>query len=453
MPPPHRPRLRPAWAWAALFVALLALPATAAATDLAIPYQRFRLDNGLTVILHEDHTVPLVTVNLWFHVGSKDEAPRRTGFAHLFEHLMFMGTARVPDGEFDRAMEASGGQNNASTDEDRTNYFESGPAPLLATFLWLEADRLTSLPEAMTAKKLALQRDVVKNERRQGYENRPYGGVELALVDRLWPAGHPYHHPVIGSHADLSAATVKDVQDFFRTYYVPANATLVVAGDIEPGAARAEVERYFGWIPARPVPPHVIPAPARLANPATVRLQDRVHAPQLTLAWHAPALRRRGAAEATVLAALLGGGRSSRLQHRLVYETKLASQVTVHHTPHEHDGVLEITVTAGEHHSPAELETAVRRELLALALGELPSEREVERARAFVERTALETLDGLVARADALNEYESMFGDPGLLLRDHLSQFARVGPTDVRWIARQIFAEPDVAVVVTPVAH
>jgi len=428
----------------------LASSATATSTELQIAYQRFRLDNGLTVILHEDHTTPEVAVNLWFHVGSKDEAPHRTGFAHLFEHLMFMGTTRVPDGEFDRIMEALGGQNNASTDEDRTNYYESGPAPLLPTLLWLEADRLTSLADAMTEKKLNLQRDVVKNERRQSYENRPYGGVELALVDRLWPTGHPYHHPVIGSHADLTAATVKEVQTFFRTYYVPSNATLVVAGDIDPKTARAEVERYFAWIPPRPPPLHLTPPPARLAQPATVRLQDRVQVAQVTLAWHAPALRRRGAAEATVLAAVLGGGRSSRLQRRLVYDTKLASEINVKHDTHEHDGILEITANVGEGHTAAELERAIRNELGLLALGEMPSEREVERARAFVERTTLEALDGLNARADALNEYESMFGDPGLLRRDHLAQFVRVSPSDVRWIARLIFAEPDVAVIVTP---
>src|SRR6185503_15090250 len=183
--------------------ALTAAPARAAEPVLHVPFTRYRLPNGLTVILHEDHQLPQVVVDLWFHVGSKDERPRRTGFAHLFEHLMFMGTKNVPNGQYDAIMEAQGGSNNASTSEDRTNYFDVGPSNLFETFLWLEVDRLATLPDAMTKAKVDLQRDVVKNERRQSYENRPYGAVELVIPEKMYPPGHPYHHPVIGSMADL----------------------------------------------------------------------------------------------------------------------------------------------------------------------------------------------------------------------------------------------------------
>src|SRR5581483_8796333 len=216
-------------------------------TALHVAFERYKLPNGLTVILHEDHRLPQVVVDVLFRVGSKDERAHRTGFAHLFEHLMFMGTKNVPNGRFDQLMEAWGGQNNAATSEDRTNYFEMGPSHLLETFLWLEADRLATLPDDMTKDKVDLQRDVVKNERRQTYENRPYGRVELALPEHLYPDGHPYHHPVIGSHADLTAASVDDVKAFFRGYYVPSNAQLVVAGDFRPDEARRLIERWFGW--------------------------------------------------------------------------------------------------------------------------------------------------------------------------------------------------------------
>src|SRR5215467_1624933 len=259
----------PLLAWA--LVASPAPPAPSApprsALKVDIPFQRYVLPNGLVVILHEDHSLPQVVVNLWYHVGSKDERDKRTGFAHLFEHLMFMGSKNVPydldkgAGLFDLIMEAQGGENNASTEYDRTNYFDIGPPRLLETFLWLEADRMATLADTIDQTKLDRQRKIVQNERRQSYENRPYGKAQLLIPPEMFPVGHPYHHDVIGSHEDLVAATVDDVRAFFRSFYVPNNASLVIAGDFDAAEAKKLVERYFGWIPKKPAPEHTMQAP------------------------------------------------------------------------------------------------------------------------------------------------------------------------------------------------
>src|SRR6266567_1496021 len=241
---------------------LTAYPANRlSAQSLRVPYTTFTLPNGLEVILHEDHSLPVVAVNTWYHVGSADERPGRTGFAHLFEHIMFMGSQHVPTGEFDRLLEAAGADNNASTTEDRTNYYEDGPASALPLMLYLDADRMGFLLPEMTADKVDLQRGVVQNERRQSYENRPYGLAEENILQRLYPANHPYHWPVIGSMADLQAATLEDVRRFFQKYYTPNNATLVIAGDIAPREARRIAERCFDDIPRGPAV-HRRPAPS-----------------------------------------------------------------------------------------------------------------------------------------------------------------------------------------------
>src|SRR5688500_17194321 len=225
---------------AALIVIALAAPAAAQAPapPIQVKYTQFTLPNGLRVILHEDHSVPLVTVNTWYRAGSANEQPGRTGFAHLFEHLMFMGSGHVPYGEFDTALESVGGGNNASTSNDRTNYYIDVPSNALELALFLESDRMGYLLDTMTPKTVDLQRDVVKNERRQSYENRPYGIADITLNEMLYPEGHPYHWPVIGYMEDLTAATYEDVVNFFKTYYSPSNASLVVAGDIDPVRTR-----------------------------------------------------------------------------------------------------------------------------------------------------------------------------------------------------------------------
>src|SRR5258708_6413674 len=278
------------------------------AQAIRVPYQTFTLPNGLQVILHEDHSVSVVAVNTWYLVGSADEAPGRTGFAHLFEHIMFMGSQHVPTGAFDRLLEAAGADNNGSTTEDRTNYYEDGPANALPLMLYLDADRMGFLLPEMTADKVDLQRGVVQNERRQSYENRPYGLAEENILERLYPTNHPYHWPVIGSMADLQAATLEDVRQFFRTYYTPNNATLAIAGDITAQDARQLVQRYFGDIPRGPAVTRTPPPPVPVAGVVRAVLEDRVQLPRVYEACHTVKAVSPDDAPVDVLANVLAGG-------------------------------------------------------------------------------------------------------------------------------------------------
>jgi zinc protease len=404
-------------------------------------------------VLHEDHHLPSVVVDVLFHVGSKDEKTGRSGFAHLFEHLMFMGTRNVPNGSFDTIMEAAGGQNNASTNEDFTNYFETGPSNLLETFLWLEADRLSSLPDAMTKAKVDLQRDVVKNERRQSYENRPYGRVELELPERLYPTSHPYHHPVIGSHADLTAASVEDVKSFFRQNYVPSNATLVISGDFSSADARKLVDRYFAWMAKKPVPPHaqLTDDAAAQQKPVRVALKDAVQLPRVVLAWHTPAAYSEGDAQAELLAALLGGGHSSRLYRALVYDKKLAESVEVSQQSSLLGSQLVVIATAQSGHTSAELEKAIDEELKRLTSGAAPpTAEELERARAFTQTRFLKEIESPVHLAETLALFEFYFHDPSQLDTRYLGRFDGVTVPLLAAAAKKILSAPRVTVVVDP---
>jgi zinc protease len=430
----------------AILLLLLSAPPT-----LQLPFERYHLKNGLTVILYPDHRLPTVAVDVWFHVGSKEEPRGRTGFAHLFEHLMFMGTANVPTGKFDAIMEAEGGSNNASTDLDRTNYFESGPAPLLDTFLWLEADRVASLPDAMTQAKVDLQRDVVKNERRESIENRPYGKLELIIPEQMYPATHPYHHPVIGSHADLSAATVDDVKRFFATWYVPSNASLAIAGDFEPQLARALVEKYFGWLPRAPVPSQVFAAPLPpLPKAIEVTETDRVELPQVTLVWRSPRAWSALDAECHLLAAVLGSGKSSRLYHALVMEQQLASDLTVDQAGEALDGTFRITATAQPGHTLKELTSAIDAQLAALHGARPISVEETERARTLLQTHVLKALQSSLGVADLLSEMEAVFGDPGQLPRSALARFDALEAADLQEAARRVLLQPRLTVNIVP---
>jgi zinc protease len=430
-----------------MFAALL--PALALATTLTVPVERYTLPNGLVVVLHEDHRVPTVVVDLLFRVGSKDERKGRTGFAHLFEHLMFMGTKNVPNGVFDSVLEGAGGYDNASTNEDYTNYFDAGPSNLLETFLWLEADRLSSLPDDMTKAKVDLQRDVVKNERRQSYENRPYGRAELEVPDKLYPASHPYHHPVIGSHADLDAARVEDVKAFFRQFYVPSNAILVVSGDFSAAEGKKLVEKYFAWMPKKPVPPHAEPKPASLAKAARVTLTDAVQLPRVMLAWHSPGGYRDGDAECDLLAAVLGGGHSSRLYQALVYEKKLAESVEVEQRTMRQGSQFVIIATAQSGHTAAELEKAIDNELARLAETPATAE-EVERARAFAQTKLLHEIEAPVQMAGALAYFEMRFGDAAELAKKYLARYDGIAAPAVATWAKKVLGAPHLTVVINP---
>ncbi|HEX6063536.1 MAG TPA: pitrilysin family protein, partial [Longimicrobiales bacterium] len=278
-----------------------------------IPYRSVTLSNGLKVFVHEDHRAPVVSVNIWYFVGSKDERLGRTGFAHLFEHLMFEGSENVRKGQFDELLEDVGGANNGSTSPDRTNYWETVPANALELPLFLESDRMGWFLETITQEKLDGQRDVVKNERRQSYENRPYGLAYETTMKHLYPATHPYHWPVIGWMADLDAASLEDVRAFFSTYYAPNNASLSVAGAVHADDVFALAEKYFGAIPSVAEPTRPVVPPAELSEPLVLHIEDEVHLPRLYMTWHAPAIFAAGDAELDVAARTLGTGKTARL--------------------------------------------------------------------------------------------------------------------------------------------
>jgi zinc protease len=432
---------------AAVAAALLGSPGGVAAQEhameISIPYRSFTLDNGLRVLVHEDHSVPVVAVNLWYHVGSANERPGRTGFAHLFEHLMFEGSAHVPEGQFDELLEGVGAINNGSTDTDRTNYWETLPPNGLELALYLEADRMGWLEAAITEQQLEAQRGVVKNERRQSYENRPYGLAYERLSAALYPADHPYHWPTIGSMADLDAATLQDVVDFFRTYYAPGNASLAIAGDVDFGEVRALVEKYFADIPPGPEVPEVHAPDATLPRTGRLVLEDDVQLPRLYVAWHSPAHFAPGDAALDVAASVLADGRTSRLYRTLVYDRQVAQDVSAYQSSARLGSEFTVVVTARPEVGLAALEAEVRAELGRMA-EEGVSVRELERARnaretGFVD--ALQTVGGFGGKADRLNQYQFYTGEPDWAGQD-LARYRTLTPAAVQAAVRRWLAEP-----------
>ncbi len=412
------------------------------AQSLRVPHETFTLANGLKVILHEDHSVPIVTVNTWYHAGSGDERAGRTGFAHLFEHIMFMGSQHVPTGDFDRLLEAAGANNNGSTTEDRTNYYEDGPAGALELMLWLDSDRMGFLLPEITPEKVDIQRGVVQNERRQSYENQPYGLAEENIISRLFPAGHPYSWPVIGSMTDLTAATIEDVRDFFRRYYAPNNATMVIAGDINRQQAREWVERYFGDIPRGPEIQRNTVQPFRLERNVLHTLEDRVQLPRVYDAWHSVRGFHDDDAALDVLASILAGGRSSRLYRRLVYDLQIATQVTAYNESGRLDGKFVIYATARPDHDLPELQRVIDEEVRRLA-ADGPTARELQRVKNQTEAQflgAMERVGGFGGKADRLNSYDYFVGQPDYFEQD-LDRYRRVSAADVQRVARQYLAQ------------
>ncbi len=379
-----------------------------------------RLDNGLELVLHEDHRAPIVAVEVWYHVGSKDEPAGRQGFAHLFEHLMFQGSKHVPEDTYFRYLERAGASNvNGTTNEDRTNYFETVPRNRLALALWLESDRMGFLLEHVDEQTFAGQREVVKNERRQNYENAPYGMVPRFVAEALYPPSHPYHHLTIGSPEDLNAATLDDVRQFFRTWYVPNNATLVIAGDIDPQATRDLVDRYFGPIPRGPAParPSEATPAVSLAGETRLEIEAAVELPRLVVAWHSPAFFAAGDADLDLLARVLTGGKSSRLYKRLVYDDQIAQDVTANQESAQLGSAFKIVATAKPGHTPEELLAAIDAEVAKVEDAGV-SAPELDRARAsFLSREAF-ALERVGTRADVVSTYDHYLGDPGYLPRD-----------------------------------
>lgn len=441
--------MRPA---APLLLAVIALAGAADASErLTVPYEMFRLPNGLTVIVHEDRSAPIVSVNCWYHVGSGRETPGRTGFAHLFEHLMFEGSKNVPEGAFDRWLEAVGGDNNGSTSNDRTNYWENAPANALEVPLFLESDRMGFLVDAMSPEAVDGQRDVVKNERRQGVENQPYGRVEDLLPPALFPKDHPYSWPVIGSMEDLSAASYQDVVDFFKKWYGPANASLVVAGDVDAKEVRRVAEKWFADVPrSEPVEPYA-PRPVVLREEKRLVLEDKVQLPRLYLAWVTPPSFAPGDAALDAVAAVLASGKNSRLYKRLVYDLQVAQDVAAFQASAALASTFMVTVTARAGHGLPEILRLVDEEIARLAQ-EPPAERELTR---FLNRTEagfydrLERVGGFGGKADQLNAYYFATGNPDFYEED-LARYRALSPSDVQAAASRWLGPGRVLVSVVP---
>ena len=385
---------------------------------MQIPYTKRTLSNGLDVIVHEDHQLPMVAVNLWYHVGSKNERPGRTGFAHLFEHLMFEGSEHHDHGYFP-PMQRAGGLINGSTSTDRTNYWEVVPTGSLELALWMESDRMGYLLPALTEEKFNNQRDVVLNERRQNYENRPYGMAGMALSAAMFAPDHPYHWPTIGAPDDLRAASLADVHAFFTTFYHPANASLALAGDIETDQAFDLAEQFFGELAPGPVPDPVR-ADAALGASLNLVLEDRVELPRLYLNWHSPAMFADHDAELDVLADVLAHGKTSRLYKSLVYQRRIATDVSAYQHSREIAGVFQMSCTAAAGVALAELDAAIRAAVAHIANGG-PTPAEMERALAQTEAQfmyRLQTIGGFGGKSDQLNAYNTYLGDPGYFDRD-----------------------------------
>lgn len=414
---------------------LLLLATPAAAQEVGIPYRMFELDNGLRLIVHEDRSIPLAAVNVWYHVGSGYEEPGRTGFAHLFEHIMFEGSANVPEGEFDNLLEAAGGVNNGSTNPDRTNYYEVVPSNAVELALWLEADRMGGLLETMSQSKLDTQRDVVKNERRQSYENRPYGMFWETSVAALYPQGHPYSWSTIGSMEDLSAATLDDVNAFFRRYYAPNNAVLVVAGDVDADSTHAIVQRLFGGIPRGE--PVAVPELAVPAIPETryITLEDQVTLPQVNLMWRTDRAFSSDDAALFALAAILTDGKNSRLHNRLVYREQVAQSVSAFNNSQLLSGDFYVRVMGKEETRLPDLEAAVLEEIRQLAETP-PTEEELQRVKSSVEMSLVSGLQSVLARADGLNSYFYYTGEPDYVA-EQLAAYRALTPGDVQRVAAQ----------------
>ena len=412
---------------------------TASVTAPQIKYEKYTLKNGLEVILSENHRLPLVAVDLWYHVGPANERAGRTGFAHLFEHMMFEGSQHVGPKAHDRYLEAAGASDiNGTTDFDRTNYFETLPSNQLELALWLESDRMGYLYGKLDSERLTNQRDVVRNERRQSTENTPYGLVEEELYHQLFPKDHPYYADVIGSHRDIDAARIDDVRAFFRQYYTPNNASLTITGDIDPAQTKAWVEKYFGSIPAGSPVPKITATTPPITAERRAKVTDQVELPRIYMGWITPSIFQPGDAESDLLAQILGGGKSSRLYKKLVYEMQIAQDVQVQNSNLLLGSVFELQATAKPGVKPEDLEGAINTELEKLR-SEGPTQAELDRARNLIETrviTGLERLGGFGGLADRLNQYNQFLHDPGYLPKD-LERFNRATASELKRVAEE----------------
>jgi zinc protease len=396
--------------------------------------------------------VPLVALSVWYHVGSKDERPGLTGLAHLFEHLMFEGSAHQSAGYFAPLQEA-GASLNGSTSTDRTNYWELVPRTALRLALWMEADRMGWLLPALTEERFDTQRRVVLNERRQSYENRPYGLAQFAIMESLFPKGHPYHWPTIGHPSDLARATLDDVQAFFERYYHPGNASLAIAGDVGADEAMAIVQEFFGEI-ARGTPVAPVASPPNGHAPARLVLEDRVELPRLYLSWRSPPMFATGDAELDLAGDLIGNGRSSRLYRRLIHDRRIAVELAAGQASRQLNGTFQIIASAAPGHSLDELESAIYEELDRFADAG-PSPEEMARGQAQAESSfvlRLQSLGGFGGKADQLNAYNVFLGEPDSFAND-LGRYLDATADDLGRAVGSLSRGDAVALSVVPEGH
>jgi zinc protease len=413
-----------------------------------IKFDQYSLKNGLTVILHEDHNAPVTAVTVMYHVGSKNELRHRTGFAHLFEHMMFQGSAHVGDNEHFKLLQEVGANVNGFTNQDGTTYFEVVPSNYVELALYLESDRMGFLLEAMTQEKLDNQRDVVKNERRQNYDNRPYGTANEKILRALYPTSHPYSWPVIGYMEDLSAASLDDVKNFFRTYYAPNNACLVVSGDIQPAEVKPMVEKYFGPILQGKKFDRPNPAPLKTMKQERMMYEDKVQLPRLYMAWHTVKGNTREDAVMDVLSSILSSGKNSRLYKSLVYDKQTAQSANASQDGTEIAGTFEIQVTAKPGKTLTEMEQNVN-EILANVLKDGVTQSEIDNAVIAREVQTINRASTVLGKANSLASFYSYTGNPGNI-NTEMEFYKGITPDEVLKTAKKFLKEAAVVLSVVP---
>ena len=423
-------------------------PPTAGADAIKIPFETYTLPNGLTVITSIDRTTPTVAVNVWYHVGSKNEAPGRTGFAHLFEHVMFTGSGNVPYGTHDRLTEGVGGSNNGTTSNDRTTYYETVPTNYLESALWLEADRMGFLLDALDLAKLNAQRDIVKNERRQSVDNQPYGRAGEILSSATYPTTHPYSWSVIGSMADLSAATEEDVKSFFRLYYAPNNAYLAIVGDFDPAQARSWVQKYFGDVPRGAPIDRPKVAPVTLPTPQRLVFEDKVQIPRLYIQWPTVGEKHPDRFALEVLGQILSGARTARLTKALVYDKQSAAAVSAFQGSNEDVGEFLIMVTPRPGNSLTDLEQAVDG-IVETLKQQGPTAEELQKAKAGEELGFIRGLESNLGKAMRLANGAGFHDDPGYFRTEYTSSQG-VSADDVKRVAAKYLTGGRVVLSIVP---
>ncbi|MEO8167911.1 MAG: pitrilysin family protein [bacterium] len=417
-------------------------------TQTKVSFEQYKLDNGLTVILHEDHSAPVAATVVMYNVGSKNEKMKRTGFAHLFEHMMFQGSQHVADDEHFKLLQEVGANINGTTSSDRTNYFEVVPSNYLELSLYLESDRMGFLLPAMTQEKLDNQRDVVKNERRQNVDNQPYGTAWEKIAKAMYPDTHPYSWPVIGYMDDLSAATLEDVKDFFRIYYAPNNAVVTIAGDFNPAQAKEWVKKYFGPIPRGKEIPHTTPIPVSLSGDKRLVFEDKVQLPRLYMEWPSPPMNTREDAVLDVLADILASGKNSRLYKTLVYDKQVAQSVNAYQASSLLASQFGIEVTAKPGKNLTEMETIVNNEL-ATMMKDGVNEKEIETSINNRESSLTHSLATVLGKANSLATYFTFTGDPNNINKE-FDRYKGITASEVLTVAKKVLGGKKVSLSIVP---